>query len=428
MNVASILAQLESKHNAVSAAEEHERANSPTPAAPVPSLQQIPPTAFVAAANGDSDEAARRWRATVAWRAEHRIGLLLRRPDRAAFAAVCKHLPHTIGRDTSGRAVLYVQLGHLALDKLRSQFGGDSGEAREALLRHACLLLEWVRESAGVDVGEGGATASAVLDLTALESMERSSVRSAFELLRALLYVLQTHYPESLHMLFVVLGRSRVVERLFDVVWRVARRCLDPATAAKVRVVRGAEPAAAQLALFGLLPSTVPAFLGGSRPKAAAGSADDVALATRVGTRGGDFGRGTARAVDVVRSAAPSATGDCGRSRRVPRPSLSQIAPNGGDDAVVHALPWQPATRAPVVLSPLELARLASEWEVAAAPALCGAPGAVERRWTEEWEAVVVAIDEVRAAVEWGGAQLELAEFKWTPEQWWRRRSAVRAT
>ena len=427
MDTSWILERLESKHNAVSAAEEHARANSPTPAAPVPALPCIPPSSFIAAADGDFDEAERRWRATVAWRREHRISDLLRRPDRAAFAAIRAHLPHTLGRDASGRVVMHVQLGRLALDKLRTRLRGD---AREALLCHACAVLEWVRESAGVSVGEGGASMSAVLDLSALGSMDRSSVRSALELSRALLDVLQTHYPESLHMLFVVLGRSRIAERLFDVVWRAARRCLDPATAAKVRVVRGAKPAATvQLARFGLARNALPVFLGGTRLDSAAGSADDVAFAACVlggdGVDTGECGSNGGSESACAAAGAPSAAAAAARGctvRAAQRTSLGSTVASDGTAAAVPALPHRPATLIPGALSPLELARLADEWESAAAPVSCATS------WTEEWEALLVAIDEVRAAVVWGGAQLKLEPFTWTPAQWTRRRTAARAT
>ena len=275
----AILAQLSSKHEAVSAAEE--RTHSPPP-----TTNNATPAAFLAAAKGDAAAAATRWSVTREWRAAHRIDRLLEEPDLGAFEAIRAHLPHTIGRDADGLAVLYVRVGHLALDGLRARLGG---ETRECLLRHACLLLEWIRnkEDRGKTMRgnrpppkHDSSMIKVVIDLDRLGAMNRSAVRAALELLRALSDMLQAHYPETLHTLFVVLGPSKVVERLFNVVWRAARRFIDASTTAKVRVIRGGgTPAPKQLSVYGIPRASVPTFLGGGGAAHMTGrSADDAAL------------------------------------------------------------------------------------------------------------------------------------------------------
>ena len=181
------------------------------------------PARYVRGCNGDMEEAARRWRETLAWREKEGIDHILLEPQ-PNFRLIKECYPHALHRHAkSGHPVYYELLGFIDLKRLKA-----SGVTLEETLRYYVFLTEYIWTYVETDQ-EHGALVS-VLDVDNVGIMDLRG--DALDFLKAASKVVQQHYVERSHKMFIVNAPG-----WFSVLWKVIAPLLHENTRRKINII-----------------------------------------------------------------------------------------------------------------------------------------------------------------------------------------------
>ena len=135
------------------------------------------PQRYVRGCDGDMEEAARRWKETLAWRAAEGVDGILREPQRN-FRLIKECYPHYLHRrDKLGHPVYYELLGRINLKKLKA-----NGVTVPEMVRYYVFLTEYIWNKVEPTEGDRGAMVS-ILDVENVGLMDLRG--DALEFLKA---------------------------------------------------------------------------------------------------------------------------------------------------------------------------------------------------------------------------------------------------
>jgi CRAL/TRIO domain len=211
-------------------------------------MDYMVPSRYIRGCANDSQEALRRWRATLKWRRQNNIDGILRRPQ-SDFNAIKEFYPHFFhGETKTGQPVCYELVGKINAAKLT-----EHGVTSERLLNYYIFSMEylWTHICSDQDNGQ-------VVTILDIKGVGLSDLMGdALEFLKMTAKVVQEHYVERCRKMFIVNAPF-----YFNVLWRMVLPLLNANTAKKI-VVLGSDKSE----LFELVDHRhIPIEYGGSGP------------------------------------------------------------------------------------------------------------------------------------------------------------------
>jgi hypothetical protein len=181
------------------------------------------PVRYIRGCQGDMEEAARRWRETVAWRTENHIDDILYEPQ-PHFAIIKECYPHFLHRrDRTGHPIYYERLGYIDLKRLRSE-----GVTLDETLRYYVFLTEYIWTHIEPDNDHGALVT--VLDVDNVGVWDLRG--EALDFLKAASKIVQQHYVERSYRMFIVNAPS-----WFSLIWKVVAPMLNENTRRKINIL-----------------------------------------------------------------------------------------------------------------------------------------------------------------------------------------------
>jgi len=190
------------------------------------------PLRYIRGCKGDLEEAENRWSLTLEWRRIHRIDLILREPQEQ-FWTIKELFPHYLhgrsvrdadGGGAGGYPVQYYQINKIDFAQLKAR-----GVTQDALSRHELFLKEYIFKHVEPNDDEGQMIS--VLDVRGMGLAEVGG--EALELWKIHLSILQSHYVERSHQIYVVNASS-----MFRMVWKLVKPVISDLTRRKVKIFR----------------------------------------------------------------------------------------------------------------------------------------------------------------------------------------------
>jgi len=191
---------------------------------PAPDPPKEVPERFIRACEGNEEEAKKRYEATLAWRKEYGMDTTLTEahPNFELIKANYPHFFHLTGHD--GESVFYDQPPRTDLQKLK-----DGGVDTESLLHHYVMVTEFQWQFIDRDDLSRSIT---VIDLKGMRMTDFAGECKAY--VQKCSEVTNQNYPERAGYIYVI-----NVPRWFNMVWKIVKPWVDPATLEKITVVRG---------------------------------------------------------------------------------------------------------------------------------------------------------------------------------------------
>jgi len=184
------------------------------------------PKRYLHVCKGDEVEAMRRYKISLAWRAEENIDNILNEKIHH-FDAIKKFYPHYFcGRSRKGNQVYYEQLAQADLASLKSL-----GLSINDLAHYYIYMLEYLWTK--LEPRETGKLVS-VIDLIGVKPSDLAG--EGFEYIRKTASLDEQHYPERCEALVFI-----NIPFWFQAIWKLIRPLLDEHTQQKVRIYRSHE-------------------------------------------------------------------------------------------------------------------------------------------------------------------------------------------
>jgi hypothetical protein len=197
------------------------RAGTPNQSPPPP--QELP-LRFLRAGKGDPVEGQRRYEATLKWRAEQGMDTILTEAN-PYFELIKSHYPHFFHlRGRNNEPVYYETPAKINLKALRA-----GGVTIDSLLRHYSMVTEFMWQYVE---GDDLARNIYVIDLEGIRL--RDSLGEAVDFIKRAAIFTGAHYPERSSCTMLI-----NVPSWFQVIWKVVKPLIDPATLKKVYILRG---------------------------------------------------------------------------------------------------------------------------------------------------------------------------------------------
>lgn len=200
----------------------HSQSDTAMPQPPKPPTEL--PDRFLKAGKGNVKEGERRYKETLAWRAENNMDTIIQTPH-PQFALIKKHYPHYFHlRSRSGSPVYFEKPPKTNLKALKA-----GGVNLQELLRHYAMVTEF-----GWQVLERSDTAQCVtvIDLEGIRMTD--FVGDCVDFVRKASEFTGAHYPERAGKVLVV-----NVPSWFKMIWTVVKPMIDEVTLAKIAILRG---------------------------------------------------------------------------------------------------------------------------------------------------------------------------------------------
>jgi hypothetical protein len=234
---------------------------------------------------GNPAEALRRWRLTLEWRREHHVNDILSEPQ-PHFGIIKQCYPHFIhGRSRQGHPVYYEQLGHIDIERLKS-----NGVSINALLRHYIFITEYMWNVVEPDDNFGQTVT--ILDVEGVGMSDL--IGDALDFLTESSKVISSHYVERCRKIYVVNASY-----MFSFLWKMVMPLIHENTRQKVSILSASEMNLLQEMID---PSELPVKYGGTGGPLGS-SADEIALLGHVKSL--SRGEGVPLTVPVVHSNRP---------------------------------------------------------------------------------------------------------------------------
>jgi len=190
---------------------------------PPPPPKELP-LRFLRAGKGDPIEGQRRYEETLKWRAEQGMDTILA-DAHPHFELIKSHYPHFFHlRGKNNEPVYYETPAKINLKALRS-----GGVTIDTLLRHYAMVTEFMWQYVE---GDDLARNIYVIDLEGIRL--RDIVGEVVDFIKRAASFTGAHYPERSSCTMLI-----NVPSWFQIIWKVIKPLIDPATLKKVYILRG---------------------------------------------------------------------------------------------------------------------------------------------------------------------------------------------
>jgi len=218
------------------------------------------PAMFLAAEKGNKEKAEKRWLATIAWRREHDMKNILRRPH-PKFWTIKKHFPHWFHFSSLEKYPIYVERS----SKIDLKALKEEGVTQEDLLYHYRFVTEflWVYIDKRLPPDGRGVT---ILDI---EGMGMRDVGGeVLDFIKKASKFSGDHYPERCGHMYIINAPW-----YFKTIWAMCKTFVDPVTVAKTHICKSGD--VKKELLMQLDPSVLPKLYGGECPEELGDSAEE---------------------------------------------------------------------------------------------------------------------------------------------------------
>lgn len=177
---------------------------------------------FIAAEKGNEEKGKERYLQTVAWRKEHELDQILRRPHHN-FEKIKKCYPQYFhGRSKAGNPVYYEKPGKIDLVALK-----QLGLSIEDLIYHYMYITEFLWTYIEP---EDAARSITVLDVSGIGMSSLGG--EVLDFIKRASSFTAAHYPERSAHIFII-----NIPGWFNMIWRIVKPLIDPVTRDKVDFV-----------------------------------------------------------------------------------------------------------------------------------------------------------------------------------------------
>lgn len=190
-------------------------------------IAKMPPM-FLAAEKGNQQKAEKRWLATIAWRREHDMKNILKKPH-PKYDVIKKHFPHWFHmRSKEGYSVYIERSSKIDLKSLKA-----AGVSLEDLLYHYRFITEFMWVYLNKTVPPKGRGVS-IIDI---EGMGMKDVGGeVLDFIKKASKFTGDHYPERCGHIFVLNAPW-----YFSAVWKLLKTFVDPVTVSKTHICKSSE-------------------------------------------------------------------------------------------------------------------------------------------------------------------------------------------
>jgi len=181
------------------------------------------PVRFVTAEKGDVEKARERWEKTNEWRVKQHVDNILEEPQER-FDMIKQSYSHAFhGTSKEGDLVYYDKPGTIDWKGIENQ-----KIELEDMIRHIVFIQEFIW-----NVLKNNETAK-IVSVIDISGMSMSLHGPGMELLKAVLAIMEAHYPERAMHIFII-----NVPFGFSTMWKVVSRFIDPETRKKIHIEHG---------------------------------------------------------------------------------------------------------------------------------------------------------------------------------------------